>query len=145
MLNTDRLCLGCMNDCGGEKICPICGYDSTTRNPADCLPTRIWLCDRYLVGKVISRSNGCISYIGWDNVDDSIVTVREYFPVGLAHRNPDKTVSVDEENRYSYNGGLLSFIDINRKLMKAELTSVIPLKEVFEENGTAYVINASFN
>ena len=113
MLNTDRLCLGCMNDCGGEKVCAICGYDSATRNPSDCLPTKLWLNDRYLVGKVLERDCGCISYIGWDNADDSIVTIREYFPLDIARRNPDKTVSVSEEGKYLYNGGLMSFLETN--------------------------------
>ena len=31
MINTERLCLGCMNDSGGEQICPICGYDSASQ------------------------------------------------------------------------------------------------------------------
>ena len=63
MLNTDRLCLGCMNDSGGEKVCAICGYDSDTRNDADCLPTKMWLKDRYLVGKVSGRDADGIVYM----------------------------------------------------------------------------------
>ena len=39
MVNTERLCPGCMNDNGGEKICPICGYNSAEHNGEDCLPT----------------------------------------------------------------------------------------------------------
>lgn len=144
MLNTDRLCLGCMNDCGGEKVCAICGYDSATRNPNDCLPTKLWLNDRYLVGKVVERTAGCISYIGWDNADDSIVTIREFFPSHIAYRNPDKTVSVSENDKYTYNGGLMNFLEINQKLKNANLPSVIPSKDVFEENGTAYAVSAAF-
>jgi len=133
-----------MNDCGGEKVCAICGYDSATRNPSDCLPTKLWLNDRYLVGKVLERDFGCISYIGWDNADDSIVTIREYFPLDIARRNPDKTVSVSEEGKYLYNGGLMSFMETNTKLKDANLPSTIPCKEIFEENGTAYAVNVSF-
>ena len=40
MFDTERICLGCMNDNGGEKICPICGYDSDNANPNNSLPTR---------------------------------------------------------------------------------------------------------
>jgi len=144
MLNTDRLCLGCMNDCGGEKVCGICGYDSETRNASDCLPTKIWLKDRYLVGKVISKDADGIVYIGWDNAKDSIVSIREFFP-DLALRNPDKTVSIAEENKYLFNGGLLKFLEINQKLAESELPSLIPSIDVFEENGTAYVINTTFS
>ena len=43
MLNTDRLCLGCMNDNGEADVCPICGYDAKTKNPKDALPTKFWI------------------------------------------------------------------------------------------------------
>lgn len=143
MLNTDRLCLGCMNDCGGEKVCEICGYDSDTRNPSNALSTKIWLNDRYLIGKVTAYKDDCVVYIGWDNADDSIVTVYEYFP-SYAVRNPDKTVTVLEDDKFNFNGGLLSFIDVNNKLKTSALTSIIAAKDVFEENGTAYVIKPQF-
>ena len=48
MINTERLCPGCMNDNGGEKICPICGYDSASRNPDICLPVGFTLDNRYI-------------------------------------------------------------------------------------------------
>ena len=143
MLNTDRLCLGCMNDSSGEKVCGICGYDSETRNPSNALSTKIWLNDRYLVGKVTAYKDDCVVYIGWDNSDDSIVTVYEYFP-SFAIRNPDKTVAVLDENKFHFNGGLLNFTEINNKLKDSGLPSLIPAKDIFEENGTAYVIKPAF-
>ena len=96
MVNTERLCLGCMNDNGGEKICPICNYDSTEKNPDDALPTKFFLKDRYLVGKLIYTNGEGLTYIGWDNASDTIINIKEYFPVGIAHRNPDKTVAMVE-------------------------------------------------
>ncbi|MBR4073107.1 MAG: protein kinase, partial [Clostridia bacterium] len=144
MLNTDRLCLGCMNDCGGEKVCGICGYDSDSRNDFDCLPAKLWLRDRYLIGKVLSRDTDGVVYIGWDNARDSIVNIREFFP-SFALRNPDKTISVSEESKYLFNGGLLRFLEINKKLSETELPSLIPTVDVFEENGTGYVVNATFS
>lgn len=143
MLNTDRLCLGCMNDSGGEKVCEICGYDAETRNPSNALSTKLWLNDKYLVGKVTAYKDDCVVYIGWDNSDDSIVTIYEYFP-SFAIRNPDKTVSVSEQDKFSFNGGLLSFIEISNKLNSPEFVSLIPTKDVFEENGTAYLIKPAF-
>ena len=50
MFNTDRLCPGCMNDNGGEKICPVCGCDSSAQNPPDYLPVGFLLNKRYSVG-----------------------------------------------------------------------------------------------
>ncbi len=140
MLNTDRLCLGCMNDSGEEKICPFCGYDSSAKNPEDTLPTKFWINDRYLVGKVISSNGEAINYIGWDNQENSIVVIKEYFPLGSAHRNADKTVSMVEGSEYTFNEGLLSFKEINEILRDNSIPCVLPVNAVFEENGTIYAI-----
>lgn len=143
MINTEKLCLGCMNERGDQNVCAACGYDSSTRNPSNALPTKIWLNDRYYVGKVLAYSDDCISYIGFDKADDSVVTVYEYFP-SFAIRNPDKTVCVTDDYKYSFNGGLLRFIELNKNLNELELPSLIPTKDIFEENGTAYLIKPAF-
>lgn len=143
MINTERLCLGCMNDCGDQKVCENCGYDSSTRNPSNALPTKQWLNDRYYVGRVISIVDECIAYVGFDKSDDSVVTIYEYFPM-FAIRNPDKTVATEENDKYSFNGGLLKFIEYNSELNKRELPSLIPVKDIFEENGTAYIVKPVF-
>ena len=57
MQNTDRLCLGCMNDNGGEQVCSICGYDAKEKNPKGSLAVGTWLEDRFLIGRFI-ESNG---------------------------------------------------------------------------------------
>lgn len=143
MLNTERLCLGCMNDNGGEKVCPICGYDSAQANPDNALPTKFIINDRYLIGKVIAVDGEGITYIGWDNGNDTIVKIREYFPIGFAHRNPDKTVSMIKGGEYTFNEGLLEFSEINRTIMDSELPALIPVTAVFEENGTVYAVQKS--
>ena len=90
MQNTDRLCMGCMNDNGGEQVCPICGYDEQSLHPDSALPPRSWLGgDRYLVGKVLDTNGEGVTYLGWDNENDSIVWIREYFPAGLCERTPE--------------------------------------------------------
>ncbi|MBR4122963.1 MAG: PASTA domain-containing protein [Clostridia bacterium] len=140
MFDTERLCLGCMNDNGGERVCPICGYDSETPNPENSLPVKFVLNNRFLLGKVISLNGEGITYIGWDNEQNTIVEVKEYFPISFAHRNPDLTVSIIEGGEYTYNEGLLEFLEINRKIKKAELSALVPVLDVFEENGTVYAV-----
>ena len=142
MLNTERLCFGCMNDNGGEKICPVCGYDSSLSNPEDTLPVRFILNNRYLVGKVLSITGEAVTYIGWDSAQSSVIEIKEYFPKGFAHRNPDKTVSMIKGEAYTFNEGLLEFSEINENIMGSELQSLIPVFSVFEENGTIYAITA---
>lgn len=144
MLNTERLCLGCMNDCGEEKICSVCGYDSKTLNPSNTLSTRQWLNGRYLIGRVLNVDEEAITYIAWDNQKDIVVNIREYFPNGISVRNSDKTVSAKPDNKFLYNGGLLSFIETSQKLIGLDYASLVPIFECFEENGTAYSVYSVF-
>ncbi len=140
MLNTEGLCLGCMSDNGGERICPVCGHDNNTTNPADCLPIKSIIENRYLLGKVLELDGEGITYIGWDNAKSAKVKIKEYFPRGFAHRNPDKTVSIVESGKYTFNEGLLEFIEINKAIMLSTLPSLTAVYDVFEENGTAYAV-----
>jgi len=143
MINTERLCFGCMNDNGGEKICPVCGYDSSTPNPEIALPAGFTFNNRFLVGRVLSANGEAITYIGWDSVESAVVNIKEYFPQGFAHRNPDKTVSIESGGEYTFNEGLLEFEEINKSIMASELPSLVPVISVFEENGTIYAVSSN--
>ncbi len=140
MINTDGLCLGCMSDNGGEKVCPICGFDSTSKNPADALPLKSTLENRYLVGAVLESDGEGITYMGWDNSKMCKIQIKEYFPKGFAYRNPDKTVAIAKDGKYTFNEGLLEFIDLNRAIVLSTLPSLISVFDVFEANGTAYAV-----
>ncbi|MBO5090525.1 MAG: PASTA domain-containing protein [Clostridia bacterium] len=140
MISTDRLCMGCMNDNGGEQVCSICGFDSKSKNPKNAVPIKTMLCDRFVVGKALTANGEGIDYIGWDTLNDAIVQIREYFPTGVAKRNPDKTVSMLKGKEYTFNEGLLEFLEINKAIKGSDLPSLIPVVEVFEENGTAFSV-----
>ena len=140
MFNTAGLCLGCMSDNSGEKICPVCGYDNSTKNPQSSLPVKTILQNRYLVGAVLEMDGEGITYIGWDNAKSSKVKIKEYFPKGIADRNPDKTVLVPTDNKYDFNEGLLEFMEINRAIILSTLPSLVKVFDVFEENSTAYAV-----
>ena len=145
MLNTDKLCPNCMNDSGGERICPVCGFDSAEQNGEDCLPVRTVLANRYTVGRAKKRNGEGITYIGWDNSESAVVTVREYFPAGFAVRNPDNTVGMKKGGEYTFNEGLMEFMDINRQIKVSELPAHMHVTDVFEENGTVYAILQSIS
>ena len=140
MISTDRLCMGCMNDNGGEQICPICGFDSKEKNPKNAVSIKTMVNDRFVVGRVLSSNGEGITYIGWDTANDAIVQIREYFPDGVAKRNPDKTVSMLKGKEYTFNEGLLEFLEINKTIKSNDLPSLIPVVDVFEENGTAFAV-----
>ncbi len=140
MLNINRLCPGCMKDNGGESVCSICGYDSSNNNPPDKLPARFIIRDRYYVGKVLFSNSESTVYLGFDTVENKAVNIREFFPYGLAERNPDKTVFVSRQAQYAFNEGLMSFLDINRRFIGFPLASLPSTYSVFEENSTGYAI-----
>lgn len=141
MQNTDRLCMGCMNDNGGEQICPICGYDKDTPQNAAFLSTHTWLKNRYLVGKVLDSNGEGVTYFGWDNESDTIVHIREYCPTGLCVRNADGTVKINEGAEYTFNEGLLTFTELAKTLSSLkDVDALLKVYDVFEEGGTAYYV-----
>ena len=144
MVNTDRLCPGCMKDNGGEPVCSLCGWDSAQNNASDKLPVKFVVRDRYIVGKVLYSDTESVIYLGFDCIENKTVNIKEYFPVGLAQRNPDNTVFAAREAQFAFNEGLLDFIETNKRFIEFPLASLPANYSVFEENSTAYTICESF-
>jgi len=143
MVNTDRLCLGCMNDNGGEKVCPICGYDSSEDNNTAQLAVGTWLnANRYLLGRAIDENGEGVTYIGWDNDANAVVNIKEYFPEGIAVRSDDRlTVTPAEDRALAFNRGLEAFTELSKTLERLpESTSILRVVDSFEANGTAYSV-----
>lgn len=140
MSNTERLCMGCMNETD-EQICPICGFDNASKNADDYLPLKFTVNNRYIIGKVLNVSGESVTYLGWDKANETTVNIKEYFPQGIAYRNPDKTVSIIKGSEYPFNEGLLEFIEINKLIAEQTFPALIPVLNVFEENGTAFSIS----
>lgn len=143
MVNTDRLCLGCMNDNGGEKVCPICGHDSSEDNGAKFLSAGTWLnANRYLVGKVIEMGADGVTYIGWDNDANAVVHIREYFPDSVAVRSGDRmTVNPADGGGLTFNKEMEEFVDLYKKLsQQPESSAILRVVDVFESNGTVYAV-----
>ncbi|MBE6729589.1 MAG: PASTA domain-containing protein [Ruminococcaceae bacterium] len=140
MLTFEKLCMGCMNDNGGEDTCPICGYVAGTPNPDGTLPIKTRIHGRYFIGKVIESNGEGVTYIGWDNDENAIINIREFFPVPLAKRNSDLSVGMTDGNEYSYNTALLDFIELGKSLQGVSLAAVPEVLDVIECNSTAYII-----
>ncbi len=141
MVSVDRLCMGCMNDSGGEDVCPICGYDSHQKNGDEFLPSKAWIKGRYLIGRVIESDGEGVTYIGWDNDDNNIVNIREFFPTGLACRGEKGAIIITEDKKFDYNTLFVEFLNLHNSLRDIELSAVAPVIEIIETNSTAYVIS----
>ncbi len=140
MNNTDRLCLGCMNDNGGEAVCPICGYKAGTPVDSFLLKPGTWIKERYLLGRMVETTGEGVTYIGWDNLNNNVVYIKEYLPTGLCERNEDKTVSITVGKEYDYNNGIMQFIELSKKCETLALPCLMPVIETIEAGGTAYSI-----
>ncbi len=139
-MDTEKLCMGCMNDIDGAQICPICGYDNSLQNHSQALPVKYVIKNRYVIGKTISVNGEGITYIAWDLSNNISVKIKEYFPLGIAFRNPDATVSIAPDKKYVFNEGLLEFIEIGRTIMSKSFPSLQEVEDVFEVDGTAYTV-----
>ncbi len=142
MQNINDLCMGCMKDNGGAEVCPYCGYHEDALPLAPYLPTKTWLEDRYLVGKLLSSNGEGATYLGWDNVMQAPVMIREFLPTNLATREEGETeVKVTEGYEATYNSCLGSFLELARALARQrELSALLPVYDIFEANGTAYYV-----
>lgn len=145
MVNTDRLCMGCMNDNGGEKICPFCGHDAAVDNPAQYLAVGTWLnANRYLTGKVIEENGDSVVYIAWDNDNSAVVNITEYLPAGLSRRSADRlTVSPGDLDAGAFLSGMEEFRTLFTDLSKLNVSGILPVVDLFESNGTLYAVTST--
>lgn len=143
MIEPNKLCPGCMKPATGDRICKICGYDSVSKNDPSFLNVRFLLARRYVIGKVLDRSSESVTYLAFDCETNEAVNIKEYFPLDIAVRNPDRSIAVYKTQSFAFNNGLLEFISLNRKLTNLESASIVPVKSVFEDNGTAYAVLAN--
>ncbi len=141
MINTNHLCMECMKNKGEAEICPFCNYQDTGLQTVPYLATRTWLMDRYLVGKVLTFDAEGITYIGWDNILQSPVLIREFFPEGLCVR-AENGLQVNPVSSTDFTVCLGEFLELHRALGRMrELAALFPVYDIFESNGTAYTVS----
>ncbi len=141
MANT-LFCMGCMQPISEfSDNCYHCGYPAAGQNPAGYLPVRTVLCDRYVVGRALEKRNDAIVYIGYDKTARNVVLIREFFPAGLCDRL-SKQVVATADNEEAFNTCFEAFRNQSRIIARMrELPAMIPVYDIFEENGTIYTVS----
>lgn len=147
MINSDNLCMSCMKEIGNEKQCPYCGFHVDSQQPADYLPVRTVIGNRYLVGKLLEFNGDGATYMGFDLTAREAINIREYFPIGVAQRNAKTlTVSAAEGKERIFSEYLQSFTELWRKLMRLNgLSALIKVNNIIEGGGTCYVITENID
>jgi len=136
------LCMGCMQEIGDRRFCPACGFDNAEKQQAPFLPYGTVLANRYIVGTGIDTNGESTRYLCYDQQTGDVAIVCEFLPVGLFNRAEGETqVRVNYENRLIYNKLKDDFINYYRILAELrELSALLDVHNVFEENNTVYVI-----
>lgn len=136
------LCMGCMNEIGNGNLCPDCGFNNNKSQSAPFLPFNTTIMNRYVVGNKIESNGESTRYIGFDTKTNNKVIIREYLPIGLFTRATGKTdLIVNLDSSENFERIKNDFIFYFRTLKKLrELSAMMQVYTVFEENNTVYTI-----
>lgn len=142
MRDFDNLCANCWNELTEGSVCAECGYDNDTQNDSVYLKTKTIIADKYVIGNVLKVESDSVTYSGYDGQLDKPITIREFFPKGIANRFDDsdelhvRQKFVNEFARYKK-----SFFNLWTTMQKLHnLSAVVPVYDLAEENGTYYAI-----
>ena len=142
-MNFDNLCMNCFEKLTQGSVCTNCGFDNDSVSDMLFLPRKTLLAGRYLVGNFLSQESDAVTYIGLDTETNTVVTIREFMPAGIANRlEGNLNAHVREKYKKTFDGCKKSFIKLWSTLKGMNsLSAVIPVLDVFEENETAYAIS----
>ena len=136
-------CSRCLREIDGG-VCPHCGHvRSGEANKAPALGVGVLLEGRYQLGMVIGQGGFGITYAAWDELLQTPVAVKEYFPQTYASRENaySDEIAVPEERRREYLVGMDQFLREARVLaMLKSMPGAVNVQDFFEENGTAYIV-----
>lgn len=135
------LCENCFSEITSEP-CPVCGYSPQDHiSDPTVLSSGSVLQGRYAVGRVIGKGGFGVTYLAYDIKHDEKIAVKEYYPYGIALRNPESTiVSVStEEAADIFKSGAEKFYDEARLVAAFNGNpSIVSVYDFFYENDTVY-------
>lgn len=142
MRDIENLCVNCFDELTEGSVCAHCGYDNEKSNDTIYLPAKTILAGKYAVGAVQSHESDAVTYMGYDSQLDRAVLIREFYPKGLASRlEGNKDLHVRQKFIEAVLAYKKSFYKLWTTLEKMQnLSAVVPVYDVFEENGTVYAV-----
>jgi serine/threonine protein kinase len=143
MTGFDNLCMNCMSDTNGKSECLNCGFSSSEPQMRHALPYRTKLQQRYIVGRARKSNGEGITYIGYDTVLNISIELREFFPQTLCERADNaQSVRVIAGSEVPFRECLSGFLTYARDVAHMrELSAIVQLYDIFEENNTAYTVS----
>lgn len=138
-----KYCMGCMESIPYDTvICPVCGYNEETIQPAPYLEPGSLIMRKYLVGRVLSVAPDAITYIGANIENGATVEVVEFYPQHIVSRNEgeaEPTIKLGYDTMFS--NCLQSFLNLWRGLDIFKDSLCLPdVLDVIDFNGTVYAV-----
>ena len=137
-----KLCMGCMNPLpDGVEYCAVCGHGRDQKNPEGCLAITSTLQEHYIVGKAINQSGDSVLYLGYDRTLKDPCFIQEFYPAALCQRQADGSVQPLGGCERPFTDCAGQFRTMMRGLARMrELPTILPVYDIFEENGTVYAV-----
>ncbi|MBC8557461.1 protein kinase domain-containing protein [Jutongia hominis] len=141
-----KLCYSCMQPIDDKEntTCPHCGEPlQLSCDTTKFLKPRTVLQNKFVVGKVLGAGGFGITYIGWNQVLQCRVAIKEYYPRMLSKRSQDgATVTLtDTTKQQRFRLGLHQFLEEAKSIANLQdVKGVIKIFNFFEENGTGYIV-----
>lgn len=125
--------------------CPYCGtpLKNIEWDAKRYLKPGTILQNKFFVGNVIGKGGFGNTYVGWNEVLQCKVAIKEYFPTNLTARGEDGvTVTITaSDTRGYFRSGLEQFLEEARNVASLQdVKGVVQIYNFFEENGTGYII-----
>lgn len=138
-----KLCGNCFSMVSGN-ICSNCGNTiQTDESEYDALPVGALLESRYVIGRILGRGGFGIIYLAYDEAEDRVVAIKEYFPYGTAVRSMNNTIvePMTSQHAEAFYSGLKNFTYEAEIISKfSECSEILGIYDVFRQNGTAYYV-----
>ena len=138
-----KICLGCLNPLpDADEVCRICGFSADTQNPAFALKVESELQGHYAVGRLVHEGSDSLFYLGYDKTLKDPCFIQEFYPSTLCERQEDGQIRPLGGCETPYAEYQAHFHTLMRGLARAkDLPNVIPIYDIFEENGTYYAVS----
>ena len=137
-------CPGCMREKTQRPLCEHCGYNEHIDNYAHQLPVGTMLRGRYQIGKVLGQGGFGITYIGWDQLRQMPVAIKEFYPKSLVGRENSRTnlvSTLEREGSEPFARGKEKFLKEAKTLARLnDIPEIVHIYNYFEENNTAYMV-----
>ena len=141
-----KRCYHCMQQITSDRagICPKCAKSLKPEpQPERFLTAGTVLARKFLVGCPLGAGGFGNTYIGWDELLQRKIAIKEFYPEQYCVRSADKkTVTVTDQNlRPRFQRGLEQFLTEARNVAALhDVRGVVEITNFFQENGTGYIV-----